>query len=207
MDGRGRGGEQRFKVGAAFFESLAAEVALGLAEEIEEHDGGWGLLGEEFDPGGSGMDAELERFKIEMAAVGDDEFAVENAVAGELGAKRVEEFGEIAVEGFFVAALDEDFVTVFEDEDAEAVPLGLEEPVAGGGDFVDAPGEHGRDGRIDSQVHGRGPKDSSMPDAGSSRQAKRRLREPRLGGRWRLFSFLYGAAARQSCGADSRRKS
>jgi hypothetical protein len=112
------------------------------------------LAGEELDPRGGGMDAELERVEIEMAAVGDDEFTVEDAVGGELGAEGVEELGEIAVEGFLVAALDEDFVAVFEDEGSEAIPLGLEDPVTGGGDFGDALGEHGQDGRIDGQVHG-----------------------------------------------------
>jgi hypothetical protein len=100
------------------------------------------------------MDAELEGVEIEMAVVRDDEFAVENALARKLGAQRFQELREITVEGFLVAALDEDFVAVFEDQSAEAIPLGLEEPVTGGGDLIDAFGEHGEDGRIDGQVPG-----------------------------------------------------
>ncbi len=44
-------------------------------------------------------------------------------------------------------------VAVAEDEDAEAVPLGFEEPVAGGGDGVGALGEHGEDRRLEGEGH------------------------------------------------------
>jgi len=165
VDGRGCGGEQRFKLGAALFEGLAAQVAPAFAEKVEEDNRGWRLLGEKLHPRGRGMDAELEGVEIEMAVVRNNELAVENALAGKLGAQRVQELRKIAVEGFLVAALDEDFVAVFEDEGAEAIPLGLEEPVTGGGDLIDAFGEHGEDGRINRQVHGFFQRVRGEPDA------------------------------------------
>ena len=68
---------------------------------------------------------------------------------GELGGEGFEELGEVAIEGLLVAALDEDFVVVAEDEGAEAVPFGFKEPVVPGGQVADALGEHGEDGRVD----------------------------------------------------------
>ena len=45
-------------------------------------------LGEQPDAGRSGMNAELESVEIEAAVLRDDEFAVEDAAGGELGAER-----------------------------------------------------------------------------------------------------------------------
>ena len=100
------------------------------------------------------MQAEREEVEVECAVVGDDDLAVEDAALGELGAERVEEVGEVAIEWLGVAALEVDVVAVAEDESAEAVPLGLEAPVAGGGDGVDALGEHGEERRREGERHG-----------------------------------------------------
>src|SRR5206468_1647243 len=77
------------------------------------------------------------------------------ALFRKLIANRVEHLGEVAVEGLFVAALEQNFVAIAKDEDAEAVPLGLVNPVAFGGDGVDSLGEHGKDGRVDGELHAR----------------------------------------------------
>jgi hypothetical protein len=79
------------------------------------------------------MDAQLESVELEVAAAGDDEFAVKHALFRELFADRVEHLGEIAVERFFVATLEEHFVTIAENEDAKAIPLGLVDPVPSAG--------------------------------------------------------------------------
>ena len=77
-----------------------------------------------------------------------------DAALGELRHERIEQLGEVAVERLLVAALDEDLVAVAEDERAEAVPLGLEDPAVAFGEFADALGEHREDGRVDGEVHG-----------------------------------------------------
>jgi len=153
VDGRRGGLEKRLEFGTALLERRGAQVALPDTEEIEEDAGCGGLLGEQLDPGCRGVDAQLEGVEVEMAAVGDDEFAVEGALLGQLAAKRVEHFGEVAVKGFLIAALEEDFVAVAKDEYAEAIPLGLVDPVALGGNGVNAFGEHGEDGRVCGEVH------------------------------------------------------
>jgi len=99
------------------------------------------------------VDSQLEGVEVEVATIGDDEFAIEDALFGKLLTERREHLGEVAVEGFLVAALEEDFVAVAKDEDAEAVPLGLVDPVAFGRDGVDALGEHGEEGRVNGELH------------------------------------------------------
>jgi len=71
--------------------------------------------------------------------------------------QRVDELREIAIEGFFVAALDEYFVFVAKDERAKAIPLWLDDPcVAGriwGRQFIDSLCEHGQQRRVDRKAH------------------------------------------------------
>ena len=61
-------------------------------------------------------------------SIDDHHLAVEHAALRELGAERVAELGEVAVQRLQVAALREHLVAVAEDEGPEAVPLGLEQP-------------------------------------------------------------------------------
>ena len=153
MDGRHDGLEQRFKCDAALVEGRGAQVVLPVAEEIEEDEGGGRLLREQFDARCGGMDAELKGVEVEFSVVGNDEFAVEDALFRKLIANRAEHLGEVAVEGLFVAALEQNFVAIAKDEDAEAIPFGLIDPVAFRRDGVDALGEHGKNGRVDGELH------------------------------------------------------
>ncbi len=99
------------------------------------------------------MNAELQRVEVEPAFAGDDEFAIEHTFCGELRAKGIEHLGEVAVQGFLIAALDEDLISIAEYEDAEAVPLGLIDPVAAGRNLIDALCEHRQEGRVDGKIH------------------------------------------------------
>ena len=99
------------------------------------------------------MNSELQRVEVEPAAFSDDQFSVEHAFLRKLLADWIEHLGEVAVEGLFVAALEQNFVAIAKDEDAEAVPLGLVDPLALRGYCVDALGEHGQDRRVDGELH------------------------------------------------------
>jgi hypothetical protein len=55
--------------------------------------------------------------------------------------------------GPYVLLVDEDFIAVTEDECAETIALGLEDPCFGGWQLADSLGEHREDGRIESEVH------------------------------------------------------
>lgn len=99
------------------------------------------------------MNSELQRVEVEPAAFSDDQFSVEHAFLRKLLADWIEDLGEVAVEGFFVSALQKNLAAVTEDEDAKTIPFGLVDPVALCGNLVDALGKHGQDGRIDGKFH------------------------------------------------------
>ena len=60
------------------------------------------------------MQAELQRFKIEPAILGNDDFAIERAARRQLPPQRFDQLWEIAVERLFLAALDQDLFSVAE---------------------------------------------------------------------------------------------
>ena len=64
--------------------------------------------------------------------VGDYDFPVEDAAGRQLRAERIQEFGKVAIEGLFIAALNQDLVAIAEDQGAEAIPFRLEDPTSFG---------------------------------------------------------------------------
>src|SRR5438105_1595764 len=109
------------------------------------------------------MQTHLQRLELETLVTCYHYLAVQHAASGELRFQRSNQLREIAIERFFVAALDEYVVAVTEDQRAEAVPLGLEDPAFAGREFADSLGEHRQDGRIDSEVHAIVVKISAWP--------------------------------------------
>src|ERR1700678_4269074 len=99
------------------------------------------------------MYALLERLEVETARSGDDDLAVEHAALRKLLFEHRDQLGEVTVERFGVAALDQHLVAVAKHQRAKAVPLGLEAPGIAGGNFGDAFGEHRKHGRLDRKVH------------------------------------------------------
>ena len=153
MDGRRRGREQRFQFLAPAFERFAAQIPVALAEQIEEYDRRRDLLRQKLHARRGRMNAELQRIEIEPAVLGDDDFAIEHAAGRQLRPQRLEQFGEIAIQRLLIAALDQDFVAVAEDQRAKPIPLRFENPCSGGGQFVDSLGEHRQDRRVYRKVH------------------------------------------------------
>ena len=131
VNGRGGVGEQFLQAAAAILKGLVAEIAIAFAEEIEEDHGGGDLAGKQFDARGGGMEAQLEGVEIQAGVPDDDDLAIEHGPGGEGSQKGRDEFREISIERLLFAALDENLVVIAEDECAEAVPFGLEDPVAG----------------------------------------------------------------------------
>ena len=80
-----------------------------------------------------------------------------DAALGQGGAQRVRQLREVAIERLQVAGLDVDLVAVAEDDRAEAVPLGLEQPAVAIGQPVGRLGQHRLDRRIERQVEGHRP--------------------------------------------------
>lgn len=84
----------------------------------------------------------------------DDEFAVKYEFGRKLFSQRFEHLGEIPIQRLLIATLDEELLAVPKDKNAEAVPLGLVNPLASGGDHSDPLGSIGRNRRTDDEVHG-----------------------------------------------------
>ena len=103
------------------------------------------------------MDAQQQRLEVERAVPGDDHLAVDDAALRQRGPERVGELREVAVERLEVARLRVHLVAVAEDDGAEPVPLGLEQPAVALGQAVDRLGQHRFDRRGDGQVEGHRP--------------------------------------------------
>ena len=74
------------------------------------------------------MNPQLQGLEVETARAGDDDFAVEDASIRQLRAQRVEQFGKVSIQGFLVAALQQDLLAVAKHQRAKAIPLGFEDP-------------------------------------------------------------------------------
>ena len=99
------------------------------------------------------MKAELQRIEVEPAIPGDDYFAVEHALIGQLFLYRFEQLREITIQRFRVAALDKDFIMITKYQSTESIPFRFEDPVAGCRQFADPLGEHRQNRRVHRKVH------------------------------------------------------
>ena len=100
------------------------------------------------------MDAQQQRLEVEAAGADDDDLAVEDTPLGQCPGERGGQLGEIPVHRFFVTALQQDLVAVAEHQGSEAVPLRLELPATVVGQPIGGCRQHGRERRIEWQVHG-----------------------------------------------------
>ena len=75
-----------------------------------------------------------------------------HAALGQVRLERRRQLREVAVERLEVAALDVGLVAVAEDDRAEAVPFGLEQPAVGLRDVVRELGQHRLEGWLKGQV-------------------------------------------------------
>src|SRR5947207_647159 len=99
------------------------------------------------------MEPQLQRIEVEPSLAGDDDFAIEHAALRQLRLQRVGELREVPIEWLLVATLDEQLISVAEDERPKAVPLRLEDPAVAGWQLSHSFGEHGQDRRIDRKTH------------------------------------------------------
>jgi hypothetical protein len=147
--------EQRLECSTPLAEGSAAEVAISLAEQVEEHHRCGSFAGQLRHARRRGMEAKLERLEVETSVAHDDDLSVQHAALRELCLQRIDELGEVALERLLVATLDEDLIAVTEDQRTEPVPLGLEDPPGADGKLGDALGEHREDRGIERKLHAR----------------------------------------------------
>src|SRR5258705_5466645 len=99
------------------------------------------------------MNTELERVEVQATVRCDHDFAIENTTARELSAQRFDKLRKISVQRFPVAALNQDFLSVAEDQCAKSIPLRLEDPGLARGNFIHPLGKHRQDWRIYWKIH------------------------------------------------------
>jgi hypothetical protein len=153
MERRLCGFEERLQCGAPFSKWLIAQVAVAFAKQIEKDAGCRCFRSKKFDARRCRMDAELKSIELEPAMLGDDEFAIEHAFCGKLAAQGIDHVGEISIERFLVAALDEDLSAIPKNKHPKTIPLRLVDPFALGRHLVNAFGKHGQYGRVDGEIH------------------------------------------------------
>ena len=91
---------------APLAERHVAQVAVAVAEQIEEDDRRRDLRRQQLHARRRRVNALLQHLEVERPSRDDDDLAVEDAALGQLGAQRLDQLGEVAVERLFVAALD-----------------------------------------------------------------------------------------------------
>src|SRR5438105_8411727 len=206
-DGRPDLAERALEPLAPLFLGSSAEIVLAFEEKIEGDERGWRLLGEQLDARRRRMDAQEQRIEVEPVLGGDDDLPVEHAARRRLLAERREQLGEVPVERFFLARLQNHFRAVAEDEGAEAVPLRLVEPAAALGQRRGELRQHWLDGWPQH-----GPQHLTPParvDARAGRAYERRRRRRRWqarASRSRSYSSSSARSTRKSSAARARNR-
>src|SRR5579862_4145214 len=99
------------------------------------------------------MQPQLQPVEVEFIVLDDYDLAVKHTASRQSRPQRVQQLREIAVERLFVAALDEDLVSITKDQGTKSVPLGLENPVISRGQLLNTLGEHRQQRRVYGKVH------------------------------------------------------
>ena len=130
-------------------ETAFAQIAIALAQQIEKDDRRGRLLRKQLYSRRGGMETKLERVKIECAISRNDNLAVEHAASRQLGQQRSHQLREIAIQRFFVAALNQDVVAVTKNQGAKPIPFRLKNPLPGRGQRIHPLCEHRQQWRLD----------------------------------------------------------
>ena len=99
------------------------------------------------------MNAKLKRIEIQSAVSCDDDLTVENTLVRKLLPQGIDQFRKISIQRLLIAALNEKFVFVPENQRPKPIPLWLINPFRPGGQLIDPLGQHGTDGRVDGKLH------------------------------------------------------
>src|ERR1700733_310332 len=123
------------------------------AQQIEEHHGSWSLLGQQLHSRSGGVYPQLQQFKIKSIPAGNHDLTIKHASFRQLRKGSLNQLREVAVQGFLIPALDNNFGSVTEDQSTKSIPLRLEEPHFALRDFADSLGKHRQYRRVDRKIH------------------------------------------------------
>ena len=99
------------------------------------------------------MQPKLERVEVKAIGSGDHDFAVDHTAPRQRIQQLRVQLGKIAIQGLQIATLDVHIGAAAEHDRPKAVPLRLEQVIAGLGDVVRDFGEHGFDRRRNGKAH------------------------------------------------------
>jgi hypothetical protein len=94
------------------------------------------------------MNTELQGVEIETVLRRDNNFAVEGAARGQSRSQRIQKLGEIAIQRFRVAALQQYLIAIAKNKRAKTVPLRLVNPRSLDRQFTHSFSEHRQDRRV-----------------------------------------------------------
>src|SRR5579864_313269 len=76
------------------------------------------------------MQTQLQRIKIKPIIFDDYYLSIEHTTCGQRSAQWFQQLRKVTIEWFFVAALDENLISIAKHKRAKTIPLGLENPIA-----------------------------------------------------------------------------
>ena len=121
--------EQRLQHAPPLSERHAAQIAVPLAEQVEEHDRRRDLLRQQLHARRRRMKAQLQRVEVERAILARRRSRRRaRSARAAASASGSTSSGKVAIERLLVAALNQDLVAVAKDQRAKAVPLRFEDP-------------------------------------------------------------------------------
>ena len=178
MNRRLRAAEASLQQRASLAKRDAAQIAIAVAQQIEEDDRRRDLRGQKLHARGRRVNALLQHLEVEAGAAHQDDLAVEHAALGQLRLQRLDDLGEIPIEWFRVAALDRELVAVAEDQRPEPVPLRLEDPAVALGKLGDPLREHRQHRRWNRKPSGEEPAQRGACPLARVRPSRTRRRAP-----------------------------
>src|ERR1700722_10631335 len=99
------------------------------------------------------MQPQLQRLKIKPIIFDDNYLSIKHTTCGQSCAQGFQQLRKVTIKWFFVAALDENFISVPKHQCAKTIPLRLENPIAFYGEFVHTFCEDRQDRRVYWKVH------------------------------------------------------
>src|ERR1700744_831254 len=107
---------------------FTTEILASLAKQVKTYEGRRCLLRQQFYSRRCRMNTKLEGIEIKRAANGDHDLAIQHIAVRELLKQWIDELGKVEIEGFLVAALDQDLVSIAKNQRAKSIPFRLKAP-------------------------------------------------------------------------------
>ena len=99
------------------------------------------------------MQAQLQRVEVQAIVLNNDDLSIKDTALRQSRSQRLEKLREISIQRFFVTTLDQDLITVTENQRPKAVPFWFKDPISGSWQFTYSLSEHRQYRRIYRKVY------------------------------------------------------